>query len=174
MGYLLSQAGEVGRCGDIDTDCFACHTCYSLLLLYYTISRYIRRARSSLQAVCVDNEIGHRGPEVATDRRPFAEHQAAGGELALDEGESQRTEERRFCFDIALSGGPYALPSLLAFADPTHILYGSDWPFATPETVAYFNGLFEAYPLDEETRAATYQRRLNWSRWTERSVVGAS
>ncbi len=31
---------------------------------------------------------------------------------------------------------------------------GRDWPFATPETVAYFNRLFEAYPLDEETRTA--------------------
>ena len=59
-----------------------------------------------------------------------------------------------YWFDIALSAGPYALPILLAFADPAHILYGGGWPFATPQTVAYFNGLFESYPLDEATRHA--------------------
>jgi 6-methylsalicylate decarboxylase len=40
------------------------------------------------------------------------------------------TELRRFYFDTALSGSPTALPALQAFADPGHILYGSDWPFA--------------------------------------------
>jgi len=35
----------------------------------------------------------------------------------------------RFWFDTALVGDPYALPSLLAFADPAHITFGSDWPY---------------------------------------------
>ena len=33
-------------------------------------------------------------------------------------------------FDIALSASPYALPSLRVAADTSHILYGSDYPFA--------------------------------------------
>ncbi|MFE3554875.1 amidohydrolase family protein [Streptomyces sp. NPDC059193] len=33
-------------------------------------------------------------------------------------------ELRRFSFDTALSAGPAALPSLLAFAEPGHVLYG--------------------------------------------------
>ncbi|MFI6317390.1 amidohydrolase family protein [Nonomuraea sp. NPDC050556] len=44
-----------------------------------------------------------------------------------------------FYFDTALSASPAALPSLLAFAKPSHVLYGSDWPFAPELAVAYFN-----------------------------------
>ncbi|GAA3614732.1 amidohydrolase family protein [Nonomuraea rosea] len=44
-----------------------------------------------------------------------------------------------FYFDTALSSSPAALPSLLAFARPGHVLYGSDWPFAPELAVAYFN-----------------------------------
>ncbi|MGW4796444.1 amidohydrolase family protein [Nonomuraea sp. NPDC004297] len=44
-----------------------------------------------------------------------------------------------FYFDTALSSSPAALPSLLAFAKPGHVLYGSDWPFAPELAVAYFN-----------------------------------
>ncbi|KVV21678.1 amidohydrolase [Burkholderia multivorans] len=36
---------------------------------------------------------------------------------------------RKFYFDTALSS-PSALPSLAAFADPSHILFGSDFPYA--------------------------------------------
>jgi len=32
-------------------------------------------------------------------------------------------------YDIASASGKYALPSLQALADPTHILFGSDYPF---------------------------------------------
>ncbi|WP_269858384.1 amidohydrolase family protein [Streptomyces sp. RPT161] len=52
---------------------------------------------------------------------------------------------RRFYFDTALSGSPTALPSLLAFAAPGHVLYGSDWPFAPVAAGAYFNGHLDGY-----------------------------
>lgn len=42
---------------------------------------------------------------------------------------------RTFYWDTALSSGPYALPSLLAFAGPDKVLFGSDYPYA-PEPVA--------------------------------------
>jgi hypothetical protein len=35
-----------------------------------------------------------------------------------------------FYFDTALSSSAAALPSLLAFAKPGHVTFGSDWPFA--------------------------------------------
>ena len=35
-----------------------------------------------------------------------------------------------FYFDTALSSSAVALPSLLAFAKPGHVTFGSDWPFA--------------------------------------------
>jgi 6-methylsalicylate decarboxylase len=37
---------------------------------------------------------------------------------------------RRFYFDTALASTKFSLPSLFAFADPTHITYGSDFPYA--------------------------------------------
>lgn len=54
-----------------------------------------------------------------------------------------------FYFDTALSGSPAALPSLLAFAKPGHVLFGSDWPYAPSIAVGYFTAQLDAYaPLD--------------------------
>jgi predicted TIM-barrel fold metal-dependent hydrolase len=50
-----------------------------------------------------------------------------------------------FYYDIALSGTPAALPSLLAFAKPGHVLFGSDYPFAPNAAVAYFTATGDAY-----------------------------
>ncbi|MEZ5376230.1 MAG: amidohydrolase family protein [Acidimicrobiales bacterium] len=60
----------------------------------------------------------------------------------------------RFYFDTALSGSPYALPSLLSFARPGHVLFGTDWPYAPDAAVAAFTGLYEKYLLDEDQRAS--------------------
>ncbi|MEU0883386.1 amidohydrolase family protein [Lentzea sp. NPDC005914] len=61
---------------------------------------------------------------------------------------------KQFYYDVALSATPAALPSLLEVADPEHITYGSDFPFAPPVAVAAINGLYEKYPLDPAQRAA--------------------
>ncbi|TXC96853.1 amidohydrolase family protein [Streptomyces sp. ISID311] len=53
---------------------------------------------------------------------------------------------KRFYFDTALSASPSALPALLAFAEPGHVLYGSDWPFAPQEAGTYYNRFLETYP----------------------------
>ncbi|MFF0629449.1 amidohydrolase family protein [Streptomyces sp. NPDC004296] len=53
---------------------------------------------------------------------------------------------KRFYFDTALSASPSALPALLAFAEPGHVLYGSDWPFAPQEAGSYYNHHLETYP----------------------------
>ncbi|GGV39958.1 amidohydrolase family protein [Streptomyces griseoflavus] len=45
---------------------------------------------------------------------------------------------RSFYFDTALSSSPAALPTLLAFARPGHVLFGSDWPFAPTPAGQYF------------------------------------
>lgn len=55
------------------------------------------------------------------------------------------TDLRRFYFDTALSSTPYALPSLLAFAAPGHVLYGSDWPFAAEEWGVGFDAGLDGY-----------------------------
>ena len=60
-----------------------------------------------------------------------------------------------FYFDTALSSSAAALPSLLAFAKPGHITFGSDWPFAPVAAGKLFAAGLETYPgLDPGTRAA--------------------
>lgn len=38
-------------------------------------------------------------------------------------------------YDTALSPSPYAMASLLELVEPTHILFGSDFPFADKQVV---------------------------------------
>jgi predicted TIM-barrel fold metal-dependent hydrolase len=59
---------------------------------------------------------------------------------------------KRFWFDTALSSSPAAYPALLAVADPTRVLYGSDYPFAPAPAVKFLNGVHEAQPLDRQLR----------------------
>jgi 6-methylsalicylate decarboxylase len=61
---------------------------------------------------------------------------------------------KRFYFDTALSSTPVALPSLLAFADPTHITFGSDFPYAPATASREFTAMLDAYGLDEKQRYA--------------------
>jgi len=79
---------------------------------------------------------------------PYASYRMAGA-ISL---ETKRPMEdvledfRSFYFDTALSSTPAALPSLLAFAKPGHILFGSDYPFAPAAGVGFFAGMLDAFP----------------------------
>ncbi|MFF4303096.1 amidohydrolase family protein [Streptomyces sp. NPDC001601] len=71
---------------------------------------------------------------------PYASHRMAVA-LAADTGRSPLDileDLRGFYFDTALSSSPAALPTLLAFARPGHVLFGSDWPFAPAAAGQYF------------------------------------
>ena len=61
---------------------------------------------------------------------------------------------KRFYFDTALSSSPTALPSLLAFAERDHVLFGSDFPYAPAGVVAAFSRLYESFPLPDVERAS--------------------
>ncbi|MBC2592441.1 amidohydrolase family protein [Rhodococcus aetherivorans] len=85
---------------------------------------------------------------------PYAAYRFTGA-AAFHEGitpEGILEDLRKFYFDTALSSTPASLPSLTAFADPTHITYGSDYPFA-PST-RQFNEMLDHSELDEATKAA--------------------
>ena len=78
---------------------------------------------------------------------PYASHRLA---IALSaEGKRAMPEIledfRSFHFDTAISGTPAALPSLLAFAKPGHVLFGSDWPFLPAPAIAHFTALLDGY-----------------------------
>lgn len=86
---------------------------------------------------------------------PFAAERMA--RACSDDGENIAegiARLRQFYFDVALSSSPYALPSLLAFADPERITYGSDWPFAPTERSLHFARLLDEFPLTDEQRSA--------------------
>ncbi|WP_105972610.1 amidohydrolase family protein [Streptomyces geranii] len=75
---------------------------------------------------------------------PYAAHRLAlAGHLAPDTTpEDILADLRRFYFDTALAGSPATLPSLLAFADPERILFGSDFPMLPEEwSTGFDNGL---------------------------------
>lgn len=60
-----------------------------------------------------------------------------------------------FYFDTALSSSAAALPSLLAFAKPGHVTFGSDWPYAPTVAGQLFAAGLETYAgIDDAARAA--------------------
>jgi 6-methylsalicylate decarboxylase len=88
---------------------------------------------------------------------PYASHRMAVG-IMSDTGRSltdSLDDFAGFYFDTALSSSAAALPSLLAFAKPGHVTFGSDWPFAPIAAGKLFAAGLETYPgLDADARAA--------------------
>ncbi len=88
---------------------------------------------------------------------PYAAQRIAHVVAADNTNEAGIARLRRFYFDTALSSSPFALPALLAFADPSHITFGSDWPYANKDRSVDFTKLLESYPLTETQRHAIYR-----------------
>ncbi|MFH8979886.1 amidohydrolase family protein [Streptomyces varsoviensis] len=65
---------------------------------------------------------------------------------------------KRFYFDTALAASPSSLPTLMEFAEPGHVLYGSDWPFAPQEAGTYYNRFLETYTGFAPGQAAAIDR----------------
>lgn len=88
---------------------------------------------------------------------PYASHRMALS-ITADTGRSWADildDFASFYFDTALSSSAAALPTLLAFAKPGHITFGSDWPFGPVAVGKLFAAGLETYPaVDAATRAA--------------------
>ena len=88
---------------------------------------------------------------------PYASHRMAIG-IVSDTGQSlvdTLDDFAGFYFDTALSSSAAALPSLLAFAKPGHITFGSDYPFGPVMVGKLFAAGLETYPgLDADARGA--------------------
>jgi 6-methylsalicylate decarboxylase len=88
---------------------------------------------------------------------PYASHRLAGC-IMMETGRSQADaldDFASFYFDTALSSTAAALPSLLAFARPGHVTFGSDWPFAPIAAGKLIAAGLETYlVLDAGARAA--------------------
>jgi 6-methylsalicylate decarboxylase len=59
---------------------------------------------------------------------------------------------RRFYLETALTASPTALPSLLAFAAPGHLLFGSDFPFAPAPVGHAVTRMLDAYEMPDAVR----------------------
>jgi hypothetical protein len=61
---------------------------------------------------------------------------------------------QKFYFDVALSGSPTALPSLFAFTQPGHVVFGTDFPHAPEPVIRAFTGMYAQFALDDAQRAS--------------------
>ncbi len=114
---------------------------------YLLVRNGIRRRYPNIKFI-----LSHAGGFV-----PYASHRMAVAIMG-DTGRSPADslgDFSSFYFDTALSSSAAALPTLLAFAKPGHITFGSDWPFAPTTAGQYFAVGLETYPnIDADGRAA--------------------
>jgi predicted TIM-barrel fold metal-dependent hydrolase len=108
-------------------------------------------ARSGTLDRCPDLKVilSHAGGFV-----PYAAYRVAIAASAAGNPLEGMARLERFFFDTALSSSPTALPSLLAFAEQDHVLFGSDFPYAPASAVAAFARLYEDFALAEAQRAS--------------------
>jgi 6-methylsalicylate decarboxylase len=114
---------------------------------YLLVRNGIRRKYPNIRFI-----LSHAGGFV-----PYASHRMAVAILAETGASPADTLDdfSGFYFDTALSSSAAALPTLLAFAKPGHITFGSDWPFAPVAAAKLFAAGLETYAgLDSGTRDA--------------------
>lgn len=96
---------------------------------------------------------------------PYAAHRIASLTDGANGHVSSRAEFiqdlRSFWYDTALSANSFTLPSLLEFADPSRILFGSDWPYARGDNAQYFTAQLDAYPLTDQQRQSIMHRNAS-------------
>lgn len=118
---------------------------------YLLVRNGIRRKYPNIKFI-----LSHAGGFV-----PFASHRMAVSIMG-DTGRSPADvldDFSSFYFDTALSSSAAALPTLLAFAKPGHITFGSDFPFAPLAAGKLFAAGLETYSdLDSHTRQAIEHR----------------
>lgn len=114
---------------------------------YLLVRNEIRRGYPNIKFM-----LSHAGGFV-----PYASHRMAIG-ITSDTGRGLTDildDFAGFYFDTALSSTAAALPSLLAFAKPGHVTFGSDFPFAPIVAARLFAAGLETYPgLDADARTA--------------------
>ena len=114
---------------------------------YLLVRNGIRRKYPNIRFI-----LSHAGGFV-----PYASHRMAVAIMAETGTSPADTLDdfASFYFDTALSSSAAALPTLLAFAKPGHITFGSDWPFAPVAAGKLFAAGLETYAgLDDTMRDA--------------------
>lgn len=117
---------------------------------YLLVRNGIRRKYPNIRFI-----LSHAGGFV-----PYASHRMAVAIMAETGASPADTLDdfSSFYFDTALSSSAAALPTLLAFAKPGHITFGSDFPFAPVAAGQYFAMGLEAYASLEAAGRAVIDR----------------
>ena len=114
---------------------------------YLLVSKGIRQRYPDIRFI-----LSHAGGFV-----PYASHRMAVA-ITADTGRSPAEvldDFASFYFDTALSSSAAALPTLLAFAKPGHVTFGSDFPYAPTAAGKLFAAGLETYPgIDADTLGA--------------------
>jgi predicted TIM-barrel fold metal-dependent hydrolase len=84
---------------------------------------------------------------------PFAAYRIARA-CARDGDTAGMKQLKRFYLDTAVASSPTSLPSLFAFADTSHITFGSDLPYANAARAGAFTSMLDAYLMDATLRSA--------------------
>ena len=88
---------------------------------------------------------------------PYAAYRFAMGGATLPgspDADALLRTYRRFYLETALSTSPAVIPSLKAFADPGHILFGSDFPYAAGLSADFTRALDTSSLLSQDEREA--------------------
>ncbi len=111
----------------------------------------IRLAGSGTLDRCPDLKVilSHAGGFV-----PYAAYRIAAAASPRRDFADGLNQLRKFYFDIAISGTPAALPSLFELAAPGHVLFATDWPYATDAIAGMFTSLYERYAMSDAQRAS--------------------
>jgi predicted TIM-barrel fold metal-dependent hydrolase len=101
--------------------------------------------------------LSHGGGFVPYAAERLATLTPTQGDWAPADADAFVADLRSLYFDTALASSRYSLPTLLAFAQPDRLLFGSDWPHAARDgrRDLRFTESLDAYtPIDESARAA--------------------
>ena len=81
---------------------------------------------------------------------PYLANRPGGGLTYISKGLTPAEfveDARKFYFDTAVSGGEYTLMVLEKFAKPSHILYGSDFPYAHSPSIDFHTAGLDRFPF---------------------------
>lgn len=77
--------------------------------------------------------------------------ESASNRSAQDVTEQFMQDAKSFYFDTALSASPLTLALLKAFAEPDHVLFGSDFPYAPTPAIVDMNRRLDNYQVQDES-----------------------
>ncbi|CAL5870422.1 uncharacterized protein PFLUO_LOCUS4658 [Penicillium psychrofluorescens] len=103
--------------------------------------------------------LSHAGgtlPFLITRMSTVSREAAATARVYGKSSEEIMEDFRSFYFDLALSSSAAVLRLVLDVIPHHHLLYGSDYPYASPDKTLGFKQILDDFPLDQDLRDKIY------------------